>query len=187
MCFDSRGLKIPFPAHAQGFFYYHVPANSPLASSIRFRCTSSNDPATFSDGQDLLSRNGLPWERSLRSILTTRIPYLRDQFLKTGLVTEDQVTRIRRIFGQELAPPHIVLHQLDQPFPLKFHHYGLYLSAVIRDKLFRFIVKGIFVDWRLHLIKDNVYGKPYQGMLLILRCLTYPHVTLLMSYRLCCC
>jgi hypothetical protein len=159
--------RTPFPNHARGFFYYHVPANSPLASSIRFRCTSSNDPATFSDGRDLFRPNGLPWQWSLSYILAMRDPYFRDQFLKTGMVTEDQVTRMRRIFGQERGSRYLVLHHLDQPFPLKFHLNGICLSAIINDQLFRFKIMGTFVDWRLHL-KNKVYGRPYQGMFLIL-------------------
>lgn len=163
----SRGDSYRFPDHARGFFYYYVAVDNPLDSSIRFRCTSSRDPATFSEGKDLLHPNGLPWQCSLKHITTMRTPYLRDLLLKTGMITNDQVTRIRHIFEGNPTHPSLVLYRLDQPFSLKFHQVSLNLAAVVRDELVRFRIINLFNDARIHPTKGNVYGHPYHGMFLI--------------------
>ena len=158
----------PFPDHARGFFYYYIAVDCPLASSIRFRCTSSQDPATFSEGEDLLQPTGLPWQYPLAHIATMRPPYIRDRLLKAGMVTSDQVSRMHHIFERQQPQPSFVLYHINQLFSLKFHHGSLNLSLVINDELLRIRVLGIFTDTRINPTKGDVYGLPYHGMLPIL-------------------
>ena len=47
------------------------PRNStPLAGEIRFRLTSSKDPASFATGTDLLTNRGIPWRYALYKIVS---------------------------------------------------------------------------------------------------------------------
>jgi hypothetical protein len=163
-----NGKFCPFPDHTQGFFYYHHDVTAvdqcPLASSVRFRCTPSQDPTTFSEGKDLIHPSGLPWQHSLQHIATMQDSYFRDQLLRTGMVTSDQVTRIRRIFERNVLSS-FVIYRPDQLFSLKFHHISLSLHAVVGDKLLPFRVVGPFRDNRLSPTKGSIYGSPYHGTL----------------------
>jgi hypothetical protein len=119
-----------FPDHARGFFYYYSPVGfSQMASSIRFRCTSSNDPATFNQGKDLLTHFGLPWESSMPSILRARSSYVQDYLVHAGLVTEDQITHLKHIVnGRQLDR---VLWRFDLPFLINFDRTSISHYAVV--------------------------------------------------------
>ena len=57
--------------------YYYVPAHSPpLAGELRFRITSSRDPASFATGADLLTERSMPWKYPLYKMVWR--PQLRD-------------------------------------------------------------------------------------------------------------
>ncbi|KAM5537499.1 hypothetical protein V8D89_008826 [Ganoderma adspersum] len=59
-----------FPPGTHGFIYYHVPPySSPLAGELRFRVTSSRNPASFTAGTDLLTERGMPWRYPLYKIV----------------------------------------------------------------------------------------------------------------------
>ncbi|KAM5536375.1 hypothetical protein V8D89_009973 [Ganoderma adspersum] len=59
-----------FPPGTYGFIYYHVPPySSPLAGELRFRVTSSRNPASFTAGTDLLTERGMPWRYPLYKIV----------------------------------------------------------------------------------------------------------------------
>jgi hypothetical protein len=121
-----------FPDHARGFLYYHQPSNLlPIAASIRFRCTPSNDPATFELGEDLLSPDGLPWQVPIPTILYVKSYQMREYLLRAGIVTEDQVLQWKRVLNGKLIHRHHALYRLDQPFIVKFHCWGPRLVAVV--------------------------------------------------------
>ncbi|PIL27880.1 hypothetical protein GSI_10002 [Ganoderma sinense ZZ0214-1] len=66
-----------FPNGTHGFIYYHVPPySSPLAGELRFRITSSCDPASFASGSDLLTERSMPWRYPLYKIVCR--PYCSD-------------------------------------------------------------------------------------------------------------
>ncbi|TFK46230.1 hypothetical protein OE88DRAFT_1812065 [Heliocybe sulcata] len=63
------GQGIPFPPESHGFFYWHLEPNAPPASGqIRFRTTTSSDPAAFQTGRDLQLPDGRMWHISLSAI-----------------------------------------------------------------------------------------------------------------------
>jgi hypothetical protein len=100
-----------------------------MASSIRFRCTPSNDPATFNQGKDLLTHLDLPWEYSMPSILCARSTCIQDYLVHAGLVTEDQITHLKHIAnGRRLKG---VLWRFDLPFLINFERISISHYAVV--------------------------------------------------------
>ncbi|PIL25519.1 hypothetical protein GSI_12420 [Ganoderma sinense ZZ0214-1] len=50
---SSEWSSAEYPPNTRGFLYYHVsPNGSPLSGELRFRLTSSHDPAGFAIGSD---------------------------------------------------------------------------------------------------------------------------------------
>jgi hypothetical protein len=90
------GTDVHFPDHARGFLYLHQPSNDPITSSIRFRCTRSNDPATFDQGKDLIRYSGQTWDIKMPSILHSRLSLFRDHLLHDGILTNDQIVHWQR-------------------------------------------------------------------------------------------
>ncbi|TBU54995.1 hypothetical protein BD310DRAFT_951062 [Dichomitus squalens] len=78
-----------FPPNTAGFLYYHTPPYSPpLAGEVRFRVTPSPDPASFTQGYDLLMDYGVRWNIPLL-YMTDKKEYtgLHTLLLQDGLVT----------------------------------------------------------------------------------------------------
>jgi hypothetical protein len=142
-----------FPDHACGFFYYHSPVGfSHMASSIRFRCTPSNDPATFNQGKDLLTRLGLPWEYSMPSILCARSTCIQDYLVHAGLVTEDQITHLKHILnGRHMTR---IFWRFDLPFSIHFNRPSVTHTVAVRSRCETMNLHFPFMDCR------NLDGRP---------------------------
>ncbi|TBU54993.1 hypothetical protein BD310DRAFT_826839 [Dichomitus squalens] len=86
----ARGFRhFKFPPNTAGFLYYHIPPYSPpLAGEVRFRVTFSPDPASFTQGYDLLMDYGVRWNIPLL-YMTDKKEYtgLHTLLLQDGLVT----------------------------------------------------------------------------------------------------
>jgi hypothetical protein len=58
-----------YPPDTDAFLYYSMlPERPPIAGELRLRVTSSDDPASFGSGSDLLRADGLPWSRPLLTL-----------------------------------------------------------------------------------------------------------------------
>jgi hypothetical protein len=156
----------PFPAHARGFFYLHNPLEqASIASSIRFRCTSSDNPSEFSHGKDLVRPNGLVWEYPLTMVLSETSPAtcIRDYLLHAQIISDEQVARWQSVVNQSA---HImrdhqgprVLRRLNQPFPIKFQYRQTYINAVTRDFAGKAVIPYSFVDHRFKLVRQVYTG-----------------------------
>ncbi|KAJ7769567.1 hypothetical protein DFH07DRAFT_806483 [Mycena maculata] len=122
LCYEwDRKTVTSFPAHARDFLYLGPrPGLSPLAASLRFRCTPT---ASFDDGHDLLLLpDGLPWQRLLVQAVVSTIPTLRDQLLREGHLTPDALEKWRkRLDGHGgRVFPSLWLFGLHQRFPVDF-------------------------------------------------------------------
>ncbi|KAI9000457.1 hypothetical protein BD414DRAFT_471645 [Trametes punicea] len=83
---------LPFPTNTQGFFYFRRDA-LPIAGSVRFRVTWSDDLASFGRGVDLLTEHGVQWQIPLLAIAhSPRYELLRTTLERDGLVS-------RRVWG----------------------------------------------------------------------------------------
>jgi hypothetical protein len=68
-CKTSTELRPLYPPDTKAFLYYSVSPERPrIAGELRLRVTSSNDPASFENGSDLLRLDGQPWSRPLYSL-----------------------------------------------------------------------------------------------------------------------
>jgi hypothetical protein len=160
------GYQSRFPVHARGFLYYHQPMNMPpIAASIRLRCTSSHDPATFSQGKDLLNPNGLPWEVGMPTILSIRSPQIRDYLLHARIVVEAQMLQWKHALN--LKRPDQPIYRLDQPFLVNFRSSCFRLMAIVGDFAGYFPILHIFRDRRSQYFKSGLVGGtfPYKGLL----------------------
>ncbi|TFK46193.1 hypothetical protein OE88DRAFT_1739652 [Heliocybe sulcata] len=87
--FGPGGNTVPFPPDAQGFLYWHLdPDAPPLSGQVRFRITTSSDPAIFPNGRDLQLPDGRTWNISLFDIARlSRYSGLRAYLISEKLVT----------------------------------------------------------------------------------------------------
>ncbi|KAJ6487645.1 hypothetical protein C8R45DRAFT_827249 [Mycena sanguinolenta] len=124
---------IPFPEKCHGFLYYHQDQHAaPLEGSLRFRVTANNAPSSFDLGRDLLSPLGSPWQIILpQLIIGNQYTRIHDQLLNEKLVTPDQLSRCRELFGEEpRISPHLTLFRLSQEFPVNFTTPSIKLDIV---------------------------------------------------------
>ncbi|KAJ6546016.1 hypothetical protein DFH09DRAFT_1171791 [Mycena vulgaris] len=121
----------PFPVHACGFLYFAPqPALPALSASVRFRCTTSPDPASFAAGTDLALPNGLPWQILLAQAIVSKQDTLRAQLLREGHLTPASVAEWRARLGARVrTPPALLLFGPHQLFPVNFGS-SLYLTVV---------------------------------------------------------
>ncbi|KAJ7152934.1 hypothetical protein C8R46DRAFT_478453 [Mycena filopes] len=125
-CRDNKHQ--PFPPGSRGFFYYHRPqlGMHPLAGGLRFRITPRGDPASFTEGTDLL-HEGLPWQVPLGTIAaaaaTSRKSVLLEHLLREALVTQADVDLCRAASPNKKRLDYkITLFRLEQPFLIAFQH-----------------------------------------------------------------
>lgn len=78
-------------APLMGFFYYHMPAGRPaISGEVRFRVTLTSDPASFSEGYDLMNPHvtAIPWR--IRLVNMPHSKYLHQ--LLVQLVSDNLVS-----------------------------------------------------------------------------------------------
>ncbi|KAJ7612753.1 hypothetical protein FB45DRAFT_303259 [Roridomyces roridus] len=127
-------IYAPFPEEARGFFYCAPRPGLPdLASSVRFRCTTSSSPSSFAVGYDLLLPNGLPWQllvgQAAIAYPTLRAALLKEQFLTPKSLAEWH-ERLGKTEGQMM--PALMMFGLRQQFQVNFSS-GVYLHVVPPD------------------------------------------------------
>ena len=148
-----------FPPNATGFLYYHRPPFCPpLAGEIRFRVTSSSDPAGFASGSDLLTALGLPWKIPLLYMAVSKLyTTMRALLLQDGLVTP-QLLETASAAAKTLRSPDLPRHHdqvgvykssiigsLRQAFAFRFGMYNGTLLVVGDDTALKKRLNGIGV------------------------------------------
>ena len=90
MVYDELGkTRVPCPPDTKVFLYYCIPPEKPrIAGELRLRVTSSDDPASFESGSDLLRSNGQPWSRPLHALPKYYNP-LYEKLREDQLVPDD--------------------------------------------------------------------------------------------------
>ncbi|KAJ7726852.1 hypothetical protein DFH07DRAFT_235591 [Mycena maculata] len=143
---------IPFPPHARGFFYFGPRVGLPaLAASLRFRCTPTAHPSSFDDGHDLLLPDGLPWQLLPAQAALSTSPGLRDQLVREGHLTPDELAKWRKRLGwveggsTRRVNPSDFLFALHQPFTIDFSR-AVCLAAVGEEKVYPVDLCRIFED-----------------------------------------
>ena len=163
---DGLLKDVRFPMDTRGFLYYHSPAKFPAtAGEIRFHITENNRPSSFFRGKDLLSHRGVPWRIPLLTIASDSLACykpIREQLLLENLVTEEQLVTCARIFSSNSFQTNsIIVHSLDQLFPITFGS-SVTLWAVAQGAAWHVRIQKLFHDMRLRPSQS-----PYAGQLII--------------------
>ena len=136
-----------FPPDTKAFLYYTIPPGGPrIAGELRLRVASSDDPASFESGSDLLGLNGSPWSRSLFILSKHCIP-LYEMLRKEGHVPDD-LHAVLSTFPPKSRIETQRLYSLNDTFTVDFSFYKRSLSVITEQGIetIRFI--GMFSEAR---------------------------------------
>jgi hypothetical protein len=86
---SGKRKLLNYPPDTKAFLYYSTPPNQPrIAGELRLRVTSSDDPASFHSGSDLLISNDRPWSRPLHVVSKCYTP-LYENMRDDQLIPDD--------------------------------------------------------------------------------------------------
>ena len=88
--YDGSGAhQLAYPPDTKAFLYYSISPERPrISGELRLRVTSSDDPASFESGSDLLRTDGQPWLRSLY-VVSRSFPLLYEKLREEQFVPDD--------------------------------------------------------------------------------------------------
>ena len=120
-----------YPPDTKAFLYYFTSPEKPrIAGELRLRVTSSDDPASFESGSDLLRANGQLWSRPLHS-LPKYYPLLYEKLREELLVPDDLDTMLISTFSQKSTNSRSqLLYTLNDTFFIDFSTKDLFLFVV---------------------------------------------------------
>jgi hypothetical protein len=154
--------QIPYPPGTKGFLYYSTSPEKPrIAGELRLRVTSSDDPASFESGSDLLQNDGRPWSRPLY-ILSKQFSPLYAKLKEDQLVPNDLDAVLSTLPSKDISHRRSpILYTLNDTFIVKFDVrsstlYVITEQGVESPSFNRFFSEGRGKD------KDG-YVTPYTG------------------------
>ncbi|KAJ7775474.1 hypothetical protein B0H16DRAFT_1507533 [Mycena metata] len=126
----GKGGISPFPDHCAGFLYYHSVPGAAIEGSLRFRIAADATRSSFSRGHDLLLPSGVLWQRLLPQLTRPHYKHFCNQLLHEDLVTPQQISQCREIFGDRDIQPSLTLFHIGQEFPISLDLATLTLTGV---------------------------------------------------------
>ena len=161
--FDSTDSTVTvaqrYPPDTRAFLYYFMSPEKPrIAGELRLRVASSDDPASFESGSDLLLLNGQPWSRPLYS-LSKHYPPLYEKLREDQLVPDDLDTALSTLPSEKFSyrRSHLV-YSLNDTFIVDFSTTGLDFHVVTEKGLASLPFEKPFSDYR-----KMCTGRPYTG------------------------
>ena len=119
-----------YPPDTKAFLYYFTSPEKPrIAGELRLRVTSSDDPASFESGSDLLRANGQLWSRPLYS-LPKYYPPLYEKLREERLVPDDLDTILSTFSRISINSGRQLLYTLNDTFIVDFSAEDLFLFVV---------------------------------------------------------
>ena len=145
----SAASRLPYPPNTKAFLYYFTPPEKPrIAGELRLRVASSDDPASFESGSDLLLPNGQLWSRPLFVLPKYYFPLyakLRDELL----VPDDLDTALSTMPSEyPIYHRKQLLYTLNDTFILSFGGFGQILLVITEQGTQRIVFHRRFVDSR---------------------------------------
>jgi hypothetical protein len=131
VCKSGARLNLSYPQNTKAFLYYFTPPEKPrIAGQLRLRVASSDDPASFDSGSDLLISNGQPWLRRLCTVSKHYISLY--QKLREEQLVSDDLDAVLSTFPHKSPTYHRsqVLYTLDDTFIVDFSTYQPHVFAV---------------------------------------------------------
>ena len=147
-----------YPPDTNAFLYYTAPSERPrIAGELRLRITSSDDPASFASGTDLLRIDGQPWSRPL--IAVSKYLLLLYAKLREDRLVPDDLDSILSTFPPKKLKysQSIVLYTLNDTFIIDLSIDTLIFSVITEQDLGTVYFRKQFVDQR------DLHGAPYTG------------------------
>ncbi|KAH0585790.1 hypothetical protein H2248_007082 [Termitomyces sp. 'cryptogamus'] len=149
--------RTPFPDNTYGFFYMHIDPRLPLVSGqIRFRITTSNDPAQFENGTDLFIQ-GEPWK--IHAVRIAHFAPLIEQLRGDGYAEYAQTLSSLPLSKEK---PARVQCYLEQPFVMDMSFRRHSLFAIVSDKILSSFLVNTFFDSR-----RSKLATPYTGRIVV--------------------
>jgi hypothetical protein len=149
-------MEHAYPLDTKAFLYYSMlPGKPRIAGEMRLRLTSSDDPASFESGSDLLHPNGQPWSRALFSLAKYYSP-LYQKLREEGFVPDDLDAALSTLPHIRRSHYHF-LYTLNDTFTIDFSSTRSSLSAITEQDVERLVLDKLFVDYR------ELQSTPYTG------------------------
>ena len=155
----SKTRKATFPPDTKAFLYYStLPEKPRIAGELRLRVTSSNDPAFFESGSDLMDADGQIWSRPLYSLSKYYIP-LYEKLKEDRLLPDDLVTALSTTPSRKCLYHRSQLHYtLNDTFTVDFSSRKSSF-IVITEQGVESLHLALFIDSR----KQHAKRRPYTG------------------------
>ena len=156
---EGKQIRHHYPPDTKAFLYYFRSRERPrIAGELRLRVASSDDPASFESGSDLLRIDGRPWSRPL-FVLPKHAAPLYQKLRVDQLIPDDLHTAISNL------PPIIpsyrrsqMIYAFSDTFIVDFTKETLFF-IVITEKGFELsTIQNPIVDFR-----RSSNGSPYTG------------------------
>ena len=122
---DAYHIKyFPFPVNTRGHLYFWRHPRFPIGGAVRFRLMQNPNDAAFTEGRDLQTEHGLPWQIPLLTLASSdRYKVVRDVLQLDGYVLDGVFERLqdmcKGVEGTRRIGEHTqYLYNTMQPFVL---------------------------------------------------------------------
>ena len=150
---------MPYPEDTKVFLYYFTSPERPrIAGELRLRISSSDNPASFENGSDLLLSNGQPWFRPLDIVSKWYTP-LYEKLREERLVPDDLdsvLSTFPRIHPRYRQNQY--LYTLNDPFIVDFGYLRRGLTIFTEQGMEKIRLPGPFSEY-----EDGCRKLPYRG------------------------
>ena len=151
--------KMCYPPDTKGFLYYFPsPKKTLLSGELRFRVASSDDPASFESGSDLMMINGQAWSRPLCVVSKYYIPLYEK--LREELLVPDELDAVLSTFPRRFAKfrQSQLLYTLNDTFIINLSSPKHILTVVTEQGYESLRFDSLFMETR-----DGARLFPYTG------------------------
>ena len=149
LCYYSTDTTVSISPDTKAFLYYFTSPERPrIAGELRLRVVSSDDPASFKNGSDLLLPNGQAWSRPLYSLSKYYLP-LYEKLREDQLVPDDLDTVLSTLLSQRPKYRRTqLLYTLNDPFIIDFSRVESTFFAITEQGMERLRFRNPFSDFR---------------------------------------
>ena len=133
------------------------PEKPRIAGELRLRVTSSDDPASFESGSDLLRTDGLLWSRPLY-VLSKYFPFLYEKLREERFVPDDLDRALLTLPSVKVNNRCQILHTLNDTIIIDFSIHKPSFFIITEQGVGNLLNRNVFVDTR-----RTVMRAPYTG------------------------